>query len=206
MIAYEIDSELCKYFADRFPKDRFTLFNKDVLELKNKNAWLCNQKYILISNLPYYIATKIILNALKDNLCAGMIVMTQKEVGEKFCAKVGKKEFCALSVLTQYLSKEINIIASVPPSAFTPSPKVESSIFSIEKNTNTFNDEFEKLLKMAFSSPRKMAMKNLDSVSNIEMIFEKLNIPKNARAHQISTQDYHHIFQNINKGANNGKQ
>lgn len=197
LIAYEIDSELCGYFKDRFPKDRFTLFNEDVLKLQRQNGWLCDEKYILVSNLPYYVATKIILNALKDNLCVGMVVMTQKEVAMKFCAEVGKKEFCALSVLTQDLSKNIHFIANVPPSAFIPAPKVESSIFSIEKNDNIFNADFERVLKMAFSSPRKMAIKNLDSISEIEAIFERLKIPKNARAHQISTQQYHQIFQNI---------
>lgn len=197
LIAYEIDSELCGYFKDRFPKDRFTLFNEDVLKLQRQNGWLCDEKYILVSNLPYYVATKIILNALKDKLCVGMVVMTQKEVAMKFCAEVGKKEFCALSVLTQDLSKNIHFIANVPPSAFIPAPKVESSIFSIEKNDNIFNADFERVLKMAFSSPRKMAIKNLDSISEIEAIFERLKIPKNARAHQISTQQYHQIFQNI---------
>lgn len=206
LIAYEIDSELCEYFKDRFPKDRFTLFNKDVLELKNQNGWLCEDKYILVSNLPYYVATKIILNALKDNLCVGMIVMTQREVAEKFCAKVGKREFCALSVLTQYLSKHINFIANVPPNAFIPAPKVESSIFSIEKNDNIFDVDFEKMVKMTFSAPRKMAIKNLDSIHNIEAVFEMLNIPKNARAHQISTQIYHQIFENTKlKGVDNGR-
>lgn len=197
LIAYEIDSELCGYFKDRFPKDRFTLFNEDVLKLQRQNGWLCDERYILVSNLPYYVATKIILNALKDKLCVGMVVMTQKEVAMKFCAAVGKKEFCALSVLTQDLSKNIHFIANVPPSAFIPAPKVESSIFSIEKNDNIFNADFERVLKMAFSSPRKMAIKNLDSISEIEAIFEILKIPKNARAHQISTQQYHQIFQNI---------
>lgn len=197
LIAYEIDSELCGYFKDRFPKDRFTLFNKDVLTLQKQNGWLCNEEYILVSNLPYYVATKIILNALKDNLCVGMVVMTQKEVAMKFCAEVGKKEFCALSVLTQDLSKHIHFIANVPPSAFIPAPKVESSIFSIDKNDNIFNADFERMLKMAFSAPRKMAIKNLDSINGIEAIFERLKIPKNARAHQISTQQYHQIFHNI---------
>lgn len=199
MIAYEIDKQLCECVMDKFPKDRFRLFNKDVLTLAFEGGWLCKEPYILVSNLPYYIATKIILNALKDDKCVGLVVMTQKEVAEKFCAKVGMRTFCAISVIAQSLSKDINFITNVPPSAFTPLPKVESSVFSIEKNGKNINAIFEKMLKMAFSSPRKRAISNL-SLPNINAIFETLHIDKNARAHQISTENYHHIFTKFNNG------
>lgn len=203
LIAYEIDSELCERFTDRFPKDRFRLHNKDVLKLEMKSGWLCDEPYMLVSNLPYYIATKIILNALKDNQCAGMVVMMQKEVAEKFCAKVGQSEFCSLSVLMQTLSSAVRFVANVPPSAFIPSPKVESSVLSIEKNGEIFNADFEKMLKIAFSAPRKRAIKNLDSLAEftemgrINAIFKDLGIDENARAHQISTENYHQFFQKL---------
>lgn len=214
LIAYEIDSELCERFADRFPKDRFRLYNVDILEIAFKSGWLCDEPYILVSNLPYYIATKIILNALKDDKCAGMVVMTQREVAEKFCASVGKSEFCALSVLTQTISVSANLVANVPPSAFIPPPKVDSAVFSIEKNGAKFNADFEKMLKIAFSAPRKRAIKSLDSLLGevsekgengaINAIFKSLGIDENARAHQISTENYHQIFMKIQE-KNNGR-
>lgn len=217
LIAYEIDSELCERFADRFPKDRFRLYNVDILEIAFKSGWLCDEPYILVSNLPYYIATKIILNALKDDKCVGMVVMTQKEVAEKFCARVGKSAFCALTVLTQSLSLSANLVANVPPSAFIPPPKVESAVFSIEKNGAKFDtnlSDFEKMLKIAFSAPRKRAIKSLDSLLGevsekgengaINAIFKSLGIDENARAHQISTENYHQIFMKIQE-KNNGR-
>lgn len=211
LIAYEIDSELCERFADRFPKDRFRLYNVDILEIAFKSGWLCDEPYILVSNLPYYIATKIILNALKDDKCAGLVVMTQKEVAEKFCAKVGQGEFCALSVLTQTLSVSANLVVNVPPSAFIPPPKVDSAVFSIEKNGAKFNADFEKMLKIAFSAPRKRAIKSLDSLLGevsekgaINAIFKSLGLDENARAHQISTENYHQIFMKIQE-KNNGR-
>lgn len=214
LIAYEIDSELCERFADRFPKDRFRLYNVDILEIAFKSGWLCDEPYILVSNLPYYIATKIILNALKDDKCVGLVVMTQKEVAEKFCASVGESEFCALSVLTQSLSQSAQIVVNVPPSAFIPPPKVDSAVFSIEKNGAKFNADFEKMLRIAFSAPRKRAIKNLDSLVDfvgevsengaIEKIFKSLGLDENARAHQISTENYHQIFMKIQE-KNNGR-
>ena len=211
LIAYEIDERLCEYLADKFPKDRFRLLNKDVLAIPFKSGWLCDEPYILVSNLPYYIATKIILNALKDDKCLGLVVMTQKEVAEKFCANVGDSEFCALSVLTQSVSNGANLVVNVPPSAFTPPPKVESSVFSVEKNGAKWDAYFEKMLKIAFSAPRKRVMKNLESLESsgkscdISAIFKDLGISQNARAHQISTENYQQIFIKM-KGLNNGKQ
>lgn len=214
LVAYEIDKQLCQRFAERFPKDRFRLYNVDILEIAFKSGWLCDEPYILVSNLPYYIATKIILNALKDDKCVGLVVMTQKEVAEKFCACVGQSAFCALSVLTQSLSSAANLVVNVPPSAFVPPPKVDSAVFCIEKNGAKFNADFEKMLKVAFSAPRKRAIKNLDSLlcfvgkvgenGAISDIFKSLGIDKNARAHQISTENYHQIFMKIQE-KNNGR-
>ena len=200
LIAYEIDAQLCEYLADKIPN----LINKDVLEIPLKSGWLCENPYILVSNLPYYIATKIILNALKDDKCVGFVVMTQKEVAEKFCASVGQSAFCGLSVMTQTLSKGVHFVANVPPSAFIPPPKVESSVFCVEKNGEKWSADFEKMLKIAFSAPRKRAMKNLELLfglakssgksCDIGAIFKDLGISQNARAHQISTENYHQIW------------
>ncbi len=192
LIAYEIDSELCEKIT--FPKDRFRLINQDVLELESTRGWLCDEPYMLVSNLPYYIATRIILNALKDSECVGFVVMTQKEVADKFCADAGNREFCALSVLAQSVGKKIEKVADVPPNAFIPPPKVESSVFSVLKNAQNIDSEFEKMLKIAFHAPRKMAIKNLDFIPNIAEIFGRLGIENTARAHQISTWQYHQIF------------
>ncbi len=195
LIAYEIDSELCEFLINKLPRDKFTLYNKDVLSIAfDKNGWLSKKPYILVSNLPYYIATKIILNALKDKMCKGMVVMTQKEVAEKFCAKVGNRHFCAISVLTQSVSDKVELISIVPPSSFQPIPKVESAIFSIYKNEKEIEDSFESMLKKAFLHPRKKIINNLSSIKNLEHILNTLNIDKNIRAHQIDALKYHQIF------------
>lgn len=201
LIAYEIDSELCRYLEDKFPKDRFRLHNCDVLAIPRDGFWLCEKPYVLVSNLPYYVATKIILTALKDAQCKGLVVMAQKEVADKFCAKVNEREFCALSVLAQSVSQKIQRVIAVPPSAFNPPPKVDSSVFAIAKNECILSAEFEAFLRLAFCAPRKKLAKNLSKLKGIEHILTTLNIPESARAHQITTEQYHKIF---NLGENNG--
>lgn len=195
--------------------------------------WLASTPYVLISNLPYYIATRIILTALKDPLCLGFVVMTQKEVADKFCATSGDGKFCALSVLAQSAG-EIKWLFDVPKEAFNPMPKVTSSVFSLHKidkksqisNENNASqasnenqasqvqnlcgtldfkldsNEFENLLKIAFSSPRKKLFSNLAThydKNELEKIFATLNLPLKARAHELCTQDYHHIFTKLHK-------
>lgn len=203
LIAYEIDNRLYGYLENRFSSDKFKLYNVDVLSVKfsknkkGENIWLHNKPYVLVSNLPYYIASRIILNALEDTMCMGMVVMTQKEVAYKFCAEASSSDFCAISVITQSMSKEIELVTIVPPNAFSPAPKVESAIFSIKKNGNILDNDFCNLIKKAFASPRKTIYKNLSFIKNIEKILDSLNIEKNTRAHQITTSQYHQIFKLI---------
>ena len=85
LIAYEVDSDLCSLFSKNFPhlSEKLNLINADVLSLQEKegrDCWLCDEPYMLISNLPYYVATHIILRLLRDYQCKYILVMTQKEV------------------------------------------------------------------------------------------------------------------------------
>lgn len=130
-------------------------------------------------------------------MCKGMLVMTQKEVALKFCADTGSRDFCALSVLSRSISDCINILTDIPPSAFNPMPKVDSTLFSICKNGNALNAGFESFLKMAFSSPRKNILNNLTNINNVEKILHELDIDTNLRPHQINTIQYHQIFKKI---------
>lgn len=225
LIAYEIDEALCSFVLQRFEKENllehFDLRQVDVLSLpfvrhlamrnlQNQTSWLSAYPYLLVSNLPYYIATRIILTALKDPLCVGFVVMTQKEVADKFCATSGDREFCALSVLAQSAG-EIRFLFDVPKEAFNPAPKVTSSVFSLHKQNLWQNQtpnkqdlirhyDFEILLKSAFASPRKRLFSNLAKQydkSLIEQIFTTLNIAQDTRAHQLAKEDYHHIYQLI---------
>lgn len=198
LVAYEIDSELCRYLDSRIQSKNWTLYHKDVLCIEpSDNGWLSEKDYILISNLPYYIATKIVLNLLRDTKCKGMVVMTQKEVALKFCAESGSSDFGAMSVLVQSVANEAKILSLVPASAFNPAPKVESAIFMIDKKQSSIKQGFEKFLRQAFRSPRKKIEKNLCEIENIKEILAHLCIDSNLRAHQISTQEYHKIFDEI---------
>nr|WP_095273944.1 16S rRNA (adenine(1518)-N(6)/adenine(1519)-N(6))-dimethyltransferase RsmA [Helicobacter sp. 11S03491-1] len=208
--AYEVDKDLCSFLVQKYSSlidsGRLMLVPQDVLELSNTHGWLDNQDYVLISNLPYYIASNILLRVLRDSKCRGFVVMTQKEVAQKFCAQSGDSNFCALSVITQTLGAA-QILFDVPQEAFNPIPKVISSVFRMRKNRDLLENNFEEMLKIAFCSPRKKLINNLSSRYNkqiLEDLFEKLCIKMNVRAHEISTPTYHQIFNNL-KVENYGK-
>lgn len=173
--------------------------------VESKKGWLANEPYILVSNLPYNIATRIVLNLLHDPLCEGFVVMTQKEVALKFCADTLSSDFCALSVIAQSAG-EIALLFDVSKESFDPMPKVTSSVFRHKKSTNFTHIEsgFESMLKMAFSSPRKKLFNNLlpffkqyEQENLLDKIFAQESIDQSARPHQISTQKYHHIYNTL---------
>ena len=195
--AYEVDKNLCKHLSDEFKEEieskKLELNCMDVLEKKGS---LHNKKYKLIANLPYNIATNIILNALKDKNCNYLLVMVQKEVAQKFAAKSKDKNFGSLAILAQSVA-EVKSLFDVDPSSFVPAPKVTSAILEIKKFKSLEDKGFENFLKIATKQPRKTLLKNLSTSYDkkyLMEIFEKLNIPLNARAHELELSVYHHLY------------
>lgn len=196
--AFEVDTDLCKLLQSEFEEEiatkRLHINCGDVLQ-----AWqstLVDEPYDLVANLPYYIATNIILKALADPMCKNILVMVQLEVAEKFCATAGEKVFGSLGIIAQSVGTS-KIIVKVPPTAFDPQPKVDSAVFLIEKNADRSDKEFEDMLRVAFSQPRKTLMKNLSAKyekSKLQDAFSELGLTHTIRPHQVDTKDYHQLY------------
>ncbi|MBD3823691.1 MAG: 16S rRNA (adenine(1518)-N(6)/adenine(1519)-N(6))-dimethyltransferase RsmA [Epsilonproteobacteria bacterium] len=207
--AFEVDTDLCELLHKKFAKEIATkqlhINCGDVLE-----AWkseLVDEPYDLVANLPYYIATNIILKALADPKCQNLLVMVQLEVAQKFCANNGDRVFGSLGVITQSVG-EAEIVVIVPPTAFDPQPKVDSAVMLIKKHSSRTDSGFETLLRVAFSQPRKTAIKNLSSSYNkalLAEIFDSLDLEHNLRPHQISTTDYHQLYTKLKTGSLDGR-
>ena len=197
--AFEVDKRLCEHLSKEFETathdGRFELRCGDVLE-RWESGKLLDEPYHLVANLPYYIATNIILKALKDEHCRSVLVMVQKEVADKFAAKPKEKAFSALSVLASSVGKA-KVCFEVEPEAFVPPPKVTSAVLLIEKNKSSDDKEFEAFLKVAFSQPRKKLSKNLQSAFSKTLVaeaFTNLNLDSNLRPHEVETSIYHHLY------------
>jgi len=199
--AFEVDTDLCKLLQSEFKEEivtkRLHINCGDVLK-----AWkssLVDEPYDLVANLPYYIATNIILKALADPMCKNILVMVQLEVAEKFCADVGEKVFGSLGIITQSVGSS-HIVVKVPPTAFEPPPKIDSAVFLIQKKKDRTDKDFEDMLRVAFSQPRKTLMKNLSSKyekTELLVAFEELDLIRTIRPHQVSTANYHQLYKKI---------
>ncbi len=207
--AYEVDRELCEHlrkkFAASLENGKLKLHCGDVLDHWKRES-LADGGYHLVANLPYYIATNIILRALKDPNCKSMLVMVQKEVAEKFSAKPKEKQFCALSVLAQSCA-EVHICFDVPPEAFVPAPKVMSSVLQIQKWDSLDDPGFEDFLRVAFTQPRKRLAKNLSAAfdkKDVENALSTLGLASSVRPHEVETSLYHHL-NNILQGDIDGR-
>ncbi len=212
--AYEVDRDLCVHLREKFRKEieenRLKLEQIDVLECFEKGS-LEDEPYDLVANLPYYIATKIILKALEDNECNSLTVMVQKEVAQKFSSIVKTKEFSSLAILSQSIA-DVELLFDVSPDSFEPVPKVTSSILKIVKKrefTKGFNplfgsvqefNGFKKYLKISFSSPRKTWLKNISSIYNKDRareLLDKLNVLHNIRPHELSVTNHLNLYKEI---------
>ena len=199
--AFEVDTDLCKRlnitFKDEITTKQLCIHCGDVLE-----AWqstLVDEPYDLVANLPYYIATNIILKALADPMCKSLLVMVQLEVAQKFAAQTGDKVFSGLSVITQSVGTA-SIVIEVPPTAFDPMPKIDSAVMLIQKHSDRADKAFEDMLKVAFAQPRKTLLKNLSShyeKQKLLEIFEELDLSLTIRPHQLYTMDYHQLYKKI---------
>ncbi|MGA1931741.1 16S rRNA (adenine(1518)-N(6)/adenine(1519)-N(6))-dimethyltransferase RsmA [Arcobacter sp. YIC-464] len=206
--AYEVDTDLIgileSKFKEQIEQGKLKLIHTDVLEAWDKQGTLNNGKYDMIANLPYYIATNIILRALEDKTCEHIIVMIQKEVAQKFTANVNDKEYSSLGIINELLSIESRILFDVPPESFDPPPKVMSSILYIKKDmSKTIDNDFKKFLKACFTQPRKKLSKNLSSVvdkETLSSIYEELEIDSNIRPHEVSSSLYSQMYTKVKNG------
>ncbi len=200
---YEVDEELIPHLQERFKEalecGRLNLKRCDVLE-SWRGCSLRENPYFLIANLPYYIATLLVVKLIKDPLAKGCVVMMQKEVAQKFCAQCGESDFSALSVLAQSVG-ETRFLFDVLPTAFVPQPKVISSVFLLTKDAGGLDaqrlDALESLLKIAFSAPRKTLLNNLAKHYEKKKVLEALetlSLEIHKRPHEVDTTDYHRLL------------
>lgn len=204
LLSFEIDLDLKSHLLNSFNEEisnkKIEFIFEDVLRVWSEKN-LIDIPYQLVSNLPYYVSKKIILKALMDSNCKYILVMIQKEVAQKFSAKIDDRNFSALSVIARSFCSDVSILFDVSPEMFEPQPNVISSVIVFEKKENTYiESSFLEFLKVSFSSPRKKLLSNIAKEYNkdkIKNIFNKLELNENLRAHQVSTENYHNIFKKL---------
>lgn len=197
VLAYEIDEELKEEHDKRLgDRDNITILFQDFLEsdiVKDVEKYDYDKLYF-VSNVPYYITTPIILKLIESGLSFEKIVMmVQKEVGDRFSTKSGNKEYGSITVLLNYfynIKKEF----FVSRKQFVPEPNVDSVIISFsEKSDKLPLNEFkffEKLVRDSFQYKRKTLRNNLKGydLDKVSKVLEKYGKDLNVRAEALDVE------------------
>jgi len=183
VIAVEIDRKLIKILKDTLSAyDNVEVINEDILKVdiaafvEEKNG---GKPIKVVSNLPYYITTPIIMTLLEKRVpVTDMTLMMQEEVARRMQAVPGNKDYGALSLAVQYYSVPY-IAAFVPQNCFMPRPNVGSAVVNLkchEKPPVEVKDEelMFKLIKASFAQRRKTLQNGLTNSAELDFTKEKI--------------------------------
>ena len=171
----------------------------DFLNFKLENH--INSKTKIVSNLPYYLSTKILLKVLPFNNGIEEVMFTfQKEVADRIISQPNSKNYSRLSVIVQSVC-DIKKKQKLPAKIFYPIPKVSSTVLTFVKKKKIIINNFkslEKLTKLAFNKRRKSIKNSLKNVTNISHFLKELNIEDTLRPEQISVDQFCKLANLIN--------
>jgi len=172
-------------------------------------------RWKVVANLPYNISSQVLFKFIENRpLFSELILMLQKEVGERLLAPPSTKEYGVLTVLCQ-LVFDIEKVFLVRPSSFRPIPKVDSIVLRfrvLPSNRLDVGDEklFRIIVKASFSQRRKTlwnCLKSVDILSEsavLEQVFEQSGIDKGRRGETLSLQEFANLTKTIVQLRNNG--
>lgn len=194
IICYEIDETLKPILSSNLKEHKnIKIIYGDFLK-RNVNEDIKNIEYkniYVIANLPYYITTPIILKIIEDDIKVDkMVVMVQKEVGNRFNAKPGTKDYNSLTIYMNYYF-EMKKLMDVSRNVFMPKPNVDSVIIELKRRETFLNvtDKpfFFKLIRNSFQQRRKTIRNNLKNydLNKIEKILLKHGFDLNVRAEML---------------------
>lgn len=193
----EIDRDLIERLEARQDR-RLTIHAGDVLKL----SWiecLPDPPYTLVANLPYNISSQIVFRLIEHRqLFQRMVLMFQREVGERLVADPGGKDYGILSVLCQ-LWYDIDVVCLVKPGAFSPPPKVDSIVLHFQPLQQPRVDPvdvqfFRRVVKAAFTQRRKTLRNSLQaggfSAVEIDSALSAAEISPGCRGETLSLSDF----------------
>lgn len=204
VVSVEIDRRLLPvldYTLEGY--DNVTVIERDIMKTDVKaliDEEFGKEKISVAANLPYYITTPIITSLIEAKLpLKNIVVMVQKEVAERICAKPGKKDYGAITVLCQYYT-EPEMVCVVPAGSFYPPPKVDSAVLCMklrDKPAVQTKDEkiFFRVVKSAFAQRRKTLLNCLQSgfsadKDTISKILESVGISPQIRGEKLGLEEF----------------
>lgn len=196
VIAIERDRrciEALQDLSNAYPGN-FRVVEEDALGA-NETELVAGKSVKIIANLPYNISTELLIKWLQagPQLWSMMALMFQKEVADRILAKPGSKTYGRLSIIAQAASRPSRAF-DLPARAFTPPPKVDSTVVLFEQPKNQFEQlgALEQITKAAFSQRRKMLRTSLKPIfgDRLSDALASYGIKETQRAEELSVEQF----------------
>ena len=164
VVAVELDRRLEPVLAE-------TLAGRENVEIVWKDALKFDftalpAGSLLVANLPYNIATPLLVTALESRVFSRLVAMVQREVAERLVATAGDEQYGAVSLITRYYS-EARIVRNVAPGSFYPAPEVTSAIVRLDARGGVRpRPQLFAVVRDAFRHRRKTLARNLQMATD----------------------------------------
>ncbi|HOP39723.1 MAG TPA: 16S rRNA (adenine(1518)-N(6)/adenine(1519)-N(6))-dimethyltransferase RsmA [Geobacteraceae bacterium] len=204
VVAVEWDRELVPLLREKIgSSDSFEVVHGDILRVDFGEllAVAESELWKVVANLPYNISSQVLFKFIDNrSFFSELILMLQKEVGERLLAPPSCKDYGILTVLSRMVF-DIEKVCLVKPTSFRPVPKVDSVVLRfrvLPANRFAVNDEklFRILVKASFSQRRKTLWNCLKSVElltdgeMLERVFEQSGIERGRRGETLSLEEF----------------
>ena len=192
VLAVEVDRYLLPALTETVGELDVAVHHGDAREL-DWPSLLAGREWIVVANLPYNIATPLLLDFLAERPeLTRWLVMVQREAGERLVAGPGSRIYGIPSVLAAFWA-DSRIVATVRPELFLPKPKVESVLVEIvrksEPPTDVRFEDVAVLVRAGFGQRRKMIRRSLASLVSHDVL-EAAGVAPTARAEQLTLHDW----------------
>jgi 16S rRNA (adenine1518-N6/adenine1519-N6)-dimethyltransferase len=149
----------------------------------------------VVANLPYSIATPVLLRTIAELPPIQLwVVMVQREIADRLTAEPGTREYGSASVLVQ-LACEVTMLRRVDPAVFVPRPRVGSALLRMRRKGPGASDDLAALVRLAFAHRRKSLARSLElsragSLEPARRALEAIDKPVDARAETLSPEEF----------------
>jgi 16S rRNA (adenine1518-N6/adenine1519-N6)-dimethyltransferase len=191
--AIELDRRLAEQLEPLAARPQVSLHWGDAMDVDI--AGLEPPPSAVVSNLPYAVATPVILRTIEE--LPGVqrwTVMVQREIAERLRAAPGSRIYGAPSVQVQ-LACEVRLLRTVDPAVFRPRPRVESAILALRRTGAGADAATKALVRAAFAHRRKSLARSLEhqrpgSLAAAREALTELGLPEDARAERLSPEQF----------------
>lgn len=156
----------------------------------------------VVANLPYSVATPVIVRTIEELPSVGLwVVMVQREIAERLAARPGRGEYGAPSVIVQ-LACDVEYLRTVGRTVFSPPPRVDSALIKVRRRRQAGGRELSRLVHGAFAHRRKMMARSLELAGiatrdDVRTALDELELNPSARAEALAPEEFEALAQKL---------